>query len=89
MVFCFVALGLVVIASFEPKLLPYKTFLYWAGMLTTAMGLLTHFWSMSLHWKLLQVRSKLRRFEEYENRIREKWGDDALEGFLQPPQQSN
>jgi hypothetical protein len=34
-----------------------------------------------LHWRALRIRFRLRRFHDYENRIREKWGDDALEEF--------
>jgi hypothetical protein len=38
-----------------------------------------HLWSMTLHWKLAQVRRRLMWFHQYETNIRVKWGDDALE----------
>jgi hypothetical protein len=42
-----------------------------------AMGF--HVWSMTLHWKLAQIRRRLKWFHEYEANIRVKWADDALE----------
>jgi hypothetical protein len=38
-----------------------------------------HSWSMTLHWKLAQIRRRLMWFHDYETNIRVKWGDDALE----------
>src|SRR5450631_3842969 len=43
-----------------------------------------YFISMHLHTAQLNVGRKLRRFHDYENSIREKWGDDAIEEFLAP-----
>ena len=42
-----------------------------------------------LHWRALRIRIRLRRFHSYEDSIREKWGDDALEKFHMASQQSH
>jgi hypothetical protein len=82
--FGLVTIVFIVMAASDPKLSPYKTYIgYFSFFL---IFLVTGFMTLSLiqYWRLLQIRRRLRWFREYENGIREKWGDDAIEEFLQP-----
>lgn len=64
--------------AFEEHKRTVRIFLFVYLAMTGIVGLNSFY----EHYLMVQIRSKLGRFREYENRIREKWGDDAIEDFL-------
>lgn len=51
-------------------------------MLAMFMGF--SLYASSLQLKAFHIKKRLARFTEYENSIREKWGDHAIEEFVAP-----
>jgi CBS domain containing-hemolysin-like protein len=50
-----------------------------AFMVVTGLGVMFfHYYSTVLHARLIQIKYKLMWFDDYEQKIRTRWGDDAL-----------
>lgn len=74
----------VLVVALQPEMTKYRHFFGFACIALCLISSLSGFVVMSFHFLLSQIRRKVLNFVEYENSIREKWGDDAIEEFLRP-----
>lgn len=78
----FVGIVFLALLSSDPRTVPYKPHMLWLGYIVSAWAIITYLISSYLHLFNSQVERRTRRFKQYEDSIREKWGDDALEEAL-------
>lgn len=79
---CLVMAGFFVFLADQSKLEAYRAPLAGMALLLIFLSLVSLASGFLLYREYQQIRRKLRRFEEYENSIREEWGPYPIEEFM-------
>jgi hypothetical protein len=80
---CFGGLfSIIILVAANSKFAEYPKSSFASAAIFAVAALAFHLAGMMLHFKLLQIRRRLKWFNDYETGIRVKWGDDALEEFM-------
>jgi hypothetical protein len=82
--FIYLLAAIAILFAFQPKFEVIQKPILIGAMAVLLLSTVLSIPLLIIHLDLTQTRRKVRRFSDYENSIREKWGDDAIEEFLAP-----